>query len=79
MDRICTKDYKIPGTDVVIEKGTPILISILGIQSDPEYYPDPKKFDPERFCDKLRKENCRYLPFGLGQRMCIGTYYSQNV
>lgn len=74
LNRQCTKDYHIPDTDVVIEKGTKVLISILGLHHDPEYFPEPEKFDPDRFSDE-NKHNIRpftYLPFGDGPRNCIG-------
>ncbi|XP_044261778.1 probable cytochrome P450 6a13 [Tribolium madens] len=72
--RRCIKDYKIPDQDVVIKKGTSVTISILGIHHDPEYYPDPEKFDPERFTEenKSLRHNYAFLPFGEGPRNCIG-------
>ncbi|KAK4873037.1 hypothetical protein RN001_015066 [Aquatica leii] len=71
--RECSKTYKIPDSDVVIEQGTYIFISALAIQRDPEYYPDPDKFDPERFSDenKEKRPKTAYMPFGLGPRICI--------
>lgn len=77
MNRECTKDYKIPGTNKIIEKGTALIIPVLGIQNDPKYYADPEQFRPERFF----KENTvgknfvemPYMPFGEGPRVCIGT------
>ncbi|RZC35581.1 p450 domain containing protein [Asbolus verrucosus] len=72
--RRCVKDYKIPDEDIVIEKGTIVVIPILGIHHDKEYYPDPDKFDPERFSEE--NKSCRHhyahLPFGEGPRICIG-------
>jgi cytochrome P450 family 6 len=75
LTRKCVRDYKIPGEDLVIEKGTTILISILGIHYDKEYYSDPEKFDPERFTEENKKSRHHYahLPFGEGPRMCIGS------
>lgn len=74
---MCTKDYKLEGTDVVIEEGTSILIPALGLQRDPEYYPDPLKWDPERFNDanKSQHNSGAYVPFGDGPRNCIGKYH----
>jgi len=74
LSRRCTKNYNIPGTNSVIERGTTIMISTLGIQHDPEYYPDPLKFDPERFSDeeKAKRNAYVYMPFGDGPRNCIG-------
>ena len=72
LNRICVKPYKVPGTDVTIEKGTPVLISTLGLQRDPDYYPDPLKFDPERFDESGSTVPFSFLPFGEGPRICIG-------
>jgi cytochrome P450 family 6 len=49
LNRDCTKDYKIPGTDVVLEKGMPTFIPVYALHHDPKYYPEPERFDPERF------------------------------
>lgn len=76
LNRECTKDYQIPGTDTVIDKGTAIVISIHGIHRDPMYFPNPDLFDPDRFsserkiADNFKEEY--YLPFGDGPRTCIG-------
>ncbi|KRT83649.1 cytochrome P450, partial [Oryctes borbonicus] len=78
LGRICTEDYRVPSTDVVIEKGTEVFISPWGLQRDPDYFPDPDKFDPERFSDE-NKTNIvpgTYLPFGEGPRICIGLRFA---
>jgi cytochrome P450 family 6 len=72
LNRICVKQYHIPDTDAVIEEGTPVVISLLGLQRDPEYFPDPLKFDPERFGTSNNITPYTYLPFGDGPRNCIG-------
>lgn len=74
--RRCTKEYAIPKTDVVLQEGTLVLISSLGIQHDPDYYPNPEVFDPDRFSpeSKLSRHSCTWLPFGEGPRICIGKY-----
>ncbi|KAF2892434.1 hypothetical protein ILUMI_13740 [Ignelater luminosus] len=72
--RNCVKNYKVPDTDVTIDKGTKVFIPILGLHHDPEYYPDPEKFDPERFSveNKINRHPFTYIPFGEGPRICIG-------
>lgn len=74
------KDYKLPGTDVTLEKNSFVLISNLGIHYDPEIYPDPMKFDPDRFTteNKGKRSHCAYLPFGEGPRICVGKCVFQN-
>ncbi|XP_069672115.1 probable cytochrome P450 6a13 isoform X2 [Periplaneta americana] len=74
LNRECTKKFHIPDSDVVIEKGTKIVIPILGIHRDPEHYAAPDKFDPERFSteEKMKRHHYAYLPFGEGPRVCIG-------
>lgn len=74
LNRECNKDYRIPGTQTIIEKGTAVIIPLLGLQRDPKFYPEPNAFRPERFF----KENAKsfteqpYIPFGEGPRNCIG-------
>lgn len=76
LSRQCTKDYKLENPDVVIEKGTPILISISALHHDPKYWTDPYKFNPERFSDEAQGNKSfverPFLAFGEGQRNCIG-------
>ncbi|KAF2880402.1 hypothetical protein ILUMI_25769 [Ignelater luminosus] len=79
LHRECTTDYRIPKTNLVIEKGTPVLIPLFALQSDPKYFPNPEKFDPERFNNKNRHTipSGVYLPFGDGPRNCIGERFAQ--
>nr|QLL22070.1 cytochrome P450 [Tribolium confusum] len=74
LSRKCVKDYKIPDSDVILEKGMVVLIPILGIHHDKEYYPDPEKFDPNRFSEenKSLRHSYTHIPFGEGPRICIG-------
>jgi cytochrome P450 len=73
-DRVCVKSYKVPGTDKVIEAGTVLSVPIFGLQRDPEFFPEPKLFDPERFNEEKKAlvKPYTYLPFGVGPHNCIG-------
>ncbi|KAJ8949547.1 hypothetical protein NQ314_008176 [Rhamnusium bicolor] len=53
LQRVCQEDYKIPGEDVIIEKGTTIFMPIIGYQHDEEYFSNPEIFDPDRFSERF--------------------------
>lgn len=76
--RECVSDFQVPDSDFIIKKGTEITISINGLHHNPEYYPEPEKFDPERFCEeqKSARHPYTYLPFGEGPRNCIGMRFA---
>lgn len=77
LQRVVTKNYKIPDTDIVLEKGSTVLIPVLALHKDPEFYPDPERFDPERFTKdiKFTRPDYTYIPFGEGPRICIGSRF----
>lgn len=72
LNRQCTKDHKLPGTNWTIEKGTAIFVPIMGLHRDPEIFEDPMCFKPERFLDSPtgngNAKGVFYLPFGDGPR-----------
>lgn len=74
--RKCVKDYQIPGTDKVIEKGDIVIAPGFAIHRDERYYPEPERFNPDRFNEQnsagKNQVNRPYLPFGDGPRNCIG-------
>lgn len=56
------------GTQVYLKKGEGISIPVYALHRDAKYFPNPDKFDPERFCDE-NKHNIKqgtYMPFGIG-------------
>lgn len=71
-ERYCTKDYFVEETGFTIEKGTIIAIPIHGIHNDSRYYPNPEKYEPERFTpeNKANRHQYAFLPFGHGPRSC---------
>ncbi|KAK7794156.1 hypothetical protein R5R35_005363 [Gryllus longicercus] len=78
LDRKCSKAYTLPGTDVTLEAGSRIMVPLHALQMDPEYHPNPKKFDPERFSEENKKNiiNYTYMPFGEGPRNCVGMRFA---
>lgn len=77
--RKAARDYKIPGTDIIIEEGTAVNVNTLGLHRDAKHYPNPMKFDPDRFTPEAKEARVpfTYLPFGDGPRNCIGMRYGQ--
>jgi cytochrome P450 family 6 len=65
MFRKSTSDYRIKNSELVIPKGSFVFVPIYSIHRDPEHYPDPLKFDPERFSEENKKNRhpMAYLPF----------------
>lgn len=72
IDRVCTKDNVLNYDDktIDVETGAVFFIPAYAIHHDEKYYPDPEKFDPERFSDENKDKINRdcYLPFGIGPR-----------
>lgn len=59
--------YKIP-------KGSTIILNLTAILNNPEYFPQPEKFNPNRFLDpngQLKVPEAM-VPFSLGKRVCLG-------
>lgn len=77
-DRTCVKPYLYDDgkLKIQIEKGSNIIFPVYGLHHDPKYYPNPSKFDPERFSDENKQHIVpgTYAPFGIGPRNCIGNY-----
>ncbi|KAK7863029.1 hypothetical protein R5R35_010772 [Gryllus longicercus] len=81
-DRICVKDTLLPAGEysnaITIPKGTIVQAPIVGLHTDPQYWKEPKKFDPDRFSDenKHKIKPFTYMPFGMGPRICIGQRFA---
>lgn len=72
--RMATSPYAVPDTNITIDKNTLVMIPVYAIHHDPEIYPDPETFKPERFEPAVvhSRPSCSFLPFGEGPRNCIG-------
>ncbi len=53
-----------------------MLINVFGIHNDPNVWPDPRKWDPERLLNNksldMGIQNFSIMPFGAGKRICTG-------
>jgi cytochrome P450 len=75
--RLAVREFEFAGHR--IPAGTHILHSSWVTHHLPEVFPDPEAFVPERFTPEARRSIPRggYLPFGGGQRICIGKRFGQ--
>lgn len=57
-----------------VREGDTIMIPIWAIHRDPNLFPRPNEFDPERFSEtnKANINPMSYMPFGIGSRSCLG-------
>jgi hypothetical protein len=58
-----------------------VVVPVIGLHKDQKYYPNPEKFDPNRFSEDVKNQrpHFTYLPFGEGPRVCIGKGYIENL
>ncbi|GAB1861241.1 Cytochrome P450 4C1 [Camponotus japonicus] len=58
----------------IVPAGTVLLLNIYGVHRDPNFWPNPDVFDPDRFLPEKIKNRHRYsyIPFSAGRRNCIG-------
>ncbi len=74
--RRANKDTELGGYR--IRKGTYIAAHMWGLHHLPEVWPNPDRFDPERFAEHRREDKVHryaYMPFGNGIHKCIGMYF----
>jgi cytochrome P450 len=62
----------------VIRQGDVLLVAPYTLHRRPDVYPDPERFEPERFLPHRERAlpRCAYLPFGAGSRSCIGNHFA---
>jgi len=70
--RRAVEPYAVGGFDV--PAGSIVVVSQWVTHRDPRWFPDPERFDPERFLPAAKEARPRfaYFPFGGGPRVCIG-------
>jgi len=74
LQRICSKDYKVPDTDFTIIKGTPVNVEFSGFAD--ECFANSSEFDPDNFDINNNPNKYGFSGFGQGPRNCIGMRYA---
>ncbi|NBM17239.1 cytochrome P450 [Streptomyces sp. GC420] len=70
LSRTTTRDTELVGHPV--PKGATVLFSPYQLHHDPDVFPDPLRFDPGRWRSAPAAARAALLPFGAGNRKCIG-------
>ncbi|XP_047029358.1 cytochrome P450 6B2-like [Helicoverpa zea] len=72
------EDYVMPN-GVKLEKHLRVHLPVYYLHHNPEYFPEPHVFRPERFYGEEKKKinQYAYLPFGEGPRTCIGNRFAK--
>ena len=76
MGRYARNDFRLG--EFFLPAKTTVLISQFIMHRDARFFPDPLRFNPERFTPeaKARRTKFTYFPFGAGFRQCIGESFA---
>ncbi|MFZ0731773.1 MAG: cytochrome P450 [Candidatus Sulfotelmatobacter sp.] len=76
MGRYALQDFRLG--EYFLPAKTTVLASQFILHRDARFFPDPLRFDPERFTPeaKARRTKFTYFPFGAGARQCIGESFA---
>jgi enediyne biosynthesis protein E7 len=74
LTRRAVRADRIGGYDV--PAGSDVMICPYTLHRHPDFWPDPHRFDPERFepAAAARGHRYAYIPFGAGPRVCVGSH-----
>ena len=78
LGRMVMQDIAIDGYRV--EAGALALVSVIALHHDPDLWPDPLAFNPDRFALEgfAARRRWDYLPFGAGPRRCLGDHFAMQ-
>ncbi|MEO8131521.1 MAG: cytochrome P450, partial [Bryobacteraceae bacterium] len=76
VSRLAMRDHDVAGYHM--PAGCLCLMSPFVMHRNPEFFPDPERFDPERWTPEAKEQRPKfsYYPFGGGPRICIGERFA---
>jgi cytochrome P450 len=78
MGVVHTADEDIHYKEFVIPKGASFLPATWWFLHDPDIYPDPSSFDPDRYLEPRNEPNPDFASFGFGRRVCPGRFLADE-
>ncbi|XP_077484759.1 cytochrome P450 3A19-like [Amblyomma americanum] len=78
LERCVVEDITLVEQGIQLRKGMPVFVPLHALHHDPEFFPEPECFNPERFLKEDNDSILRYsyLPFGAGPRACIAMRFA---
>ncbi|AVT29119.1 cytochrome P450 [Plantactinospora sp. BC1] len=74
MERMAESDVVVSGYR--IPANTKVVVAPWVTHRHPEFWPDPERFEPDRFLGQQERPRYAYFPFGGGPRSCIGEHFA---
>ncbi|MFI6211385.1 cytochrome P450 [Nocardia brasiliensis] len=72
--RVISNDARLGTHD--LPAGTTVVFSPYLVHHLPGPYPEPERFDPDRWLDERTPDRTSYIPFGAGARKCVGDKFA---
>lgn len=76
INRVCLKDIRIRD-HLLIPAGYGVTVTPYTVHRNEENWPNASEFLPERFLDPGVKTNLKWIPFGVGPRICVGMRFAE--
>lgn len=76
LSRRTTEPVTVGGYD--LPRRSLVFVSPYTVHRRADVYPDPERFNPDRFTPEAEtaRPRCSYIPFGAGPRVCIGNHFA---
>jgi cytochrome P450 len=76
--RVGRAEDRLP-SGAVLPPGAWVFISPWSVHRNARWFPDPNRFDPERFSEEVKRTHTpySYIPFGAGGRRCLGESFAE--